>query len=206
MLRKILLIVGAAVFVLSAIFWPSGNPAPHASRGPATMASPSPSATATESVPSAELVDATNPAKLLDVNDLSQVTNTQFKLTSESVPTSDKRYHGRSAVYTSQDANYKPNSDNKPVTLTIITFIDDPSGTFFKEMTSDAKANNLYYRGVYTTEGDAGPDAFLSHDGTLTTHKGRIIVRLVAHDEERKVFSDTTITALMAHILRDLRA
>lgn len=205
MLRKILLIVGAAVFVLSAIFWPSGDPAPHASNGPAKMAAPTASASA-ESVPSPKLVDAANPAQLLETDDLNKVTNTQFKLTSEAVPTSDKLYYGRSAVYTSQDKSYKPNSDNKPVTLTVISFIDDPSGAHFKELISEAKAHNLYYRGVYTPEGDAGPDAFLSHDGTLTTHKGRIIVRLVAHDEERKVLSDTTITALMAHILRDLDA
>lgn len=196
MLRKILLIGGAALFVLSAIFWPSGDPAPHASRGAATMAPPSPSASATESVPSATLVDAANPAKLLDTDDLNKVTNTQFKLTSEAVPTSDKLYYGRSAVYTSQV--------NKQVTLTVITFIDDQSGAYFKELSGDAKAHGLYYRGVYTSEGDAGPDAFLSHDGTLTTHKGRVIIRLVSHDEERKVLSDTTITALMAHILRDL--
>jgi hypothetical protein len=200
-----LLIAGAAVFVLSAIFWPSGNPVPHASGGPATMAPPSSSASA-EPAPSAKLVDAANPAKLLDTDDLIKVTNTQFKLTSEAVPTSDKLYYGRSAVYTSQDKTYKPNSDNKPVTLTVITFIDDPSGAHFKELVSEAKSHNLYYRGVYTPDGDAGPDAFLSHDGTLTTHKGRVIVRLVAHDEERKVLSDTTITTLMAHILRDLDA
>jgi hypothetical protein len=200
---KILLALGIVVFALSAILWPSGNPAPHASSGPATAPSPTASASA-ESAPSAKLVDAANPAQLLDEADFTKVSTTTFKRTSDAVPTSGKYYNERSAVFTSQDKEYAPNSDKKPVTLTIVTYIDDTSGTYFKELVTEAKAHSEHYGGIYTPEGDAGADAFLSHTGTLTTHKGRVIVRLIGHDEGRTVLNDSTITTLAIQALRRL--
>lgn len=201
---RILIAIGAVVFVLSAVLAPSGDPAPHASDGPAKMATPTASASSESAAPSAKLVDAANPAQLLNEDDFVRISTTPFKRTSDAVPTSGKYYNERLAIFTSQDKNYSPNSDKKPVTLTVVTFIDDTSGTYFKELVNEAKAHNAYYRGIYTPDGDAGADAFLSHTGTLTTRKGRVIVRLIGHDEGLTVLNDSTITTLAIQALKRL--
>ncbi|HEU4914391.1 MAG TPA: hypothetical protein VFT16_03235 [Candidatus Saccharimonadales bacterium] len=201
MRNRILLIAGVVVFVLTAIFW--GPNIPKGSTGPAVASPPSPSVSE-PTRPSQALQERADPDELLDEIDLKEVTDTPFKKTRLSAAGKDKSYYERSTVFVSQDTGYKPNSDNKPVSLILGSWVDDTAGTYFKTLVNEAKASNKYYGGLYVPEGDAGPDAFLSHDGVLTARKGQVIIRLVAHDEGLAALNDTTLTTLAVRALKSI--
>jgi hypothetical protein len=194
---RILAIAGAATFILTAIFF-GPDVEVTTNRGPATAATPSPTAEAEKDKPSSALMSTSNPDGLLDEADLKQVTTLQFKRTKPAGQGTEESHYERSTTF-----EYKPQGGT-PITLVIGTWIDDTDGSFYKELVNSAKGNNAYYPGIYTAEGDAGADAFISHDGTLTTRKGRVILRLVGNDTSRQYLNDKNLTILAFRALNNV--